>query len=113
MSKSILTRIIEREIPADILHEDDLCIAIRDINPVAPSHFLVVPKKPIDMIENLTAEDAPLVGHLVFVAKQLAAEHGLTNGYRLVFNNGPDAGQTVYHIHLHVVGGRPLAWPPG
>ncbi len=111
--KTIFAKIIDREIPADIVYEDDRSLAFRDINPAAPTHILVVPKKPIDMIENLEDEDDGVVGHLIVVARKIAKEQGLTNGYRLVFNNGKDAGQSVFHIHLHLLGGRSLAWPPG
>lgn len=111
--KTIFARIIDREIPADIVYEDDRALAFRDIAPQAPIHILIIPKKPIDMIENLDDADEGLVGHLVVVAKKVAAQEGLTSGYRLVFNNGRDGGQTVFHVHLHLLGGRPLTWPPG
>ena len=111
-AKSLFSRIIDREIPADLVYEDDRCIAFRDINPQAPTHILVVPKKPIDMIEHMTEADAPLIGHLVYVATQVAGEQGL-EGYRLVLNNGEQAGQSVFHIHLHLLGGRRMSWPPG
>ena len=111
--KTIFAKIIDREIPADIVHEDDRCLAFRDINPQAPVHVLVIPKKPIDMVENMSADDAPLVGHIVHVATQLAKQLELDDGYRLVINNGERAGQTVFHLHLHLLGGRRLAWPPG
>ncbi len=113
MDKTIFARIIDREIPADIVYEDEQALAFRDIHPAAPSHVLVIPKRPIDRIENMRAEDAPLVGHLVWVATQIARQENLGSGYRLVMNNGEDAGQSVFHIHLHLLGGRPLAWPPG
>ncbi|MGI9174277.1 MAG: histidine triad nucleotide-binding protein, partial [Rhodothermales bacterium] len=89
------------------------CFAFRDINPQAPTHLLVVPRKPIPSLDDLAAEDEALVGHLLVIAQQIAAEEGLTGGYRTVFNCGPDAGQSVDHLHLHVLGGRPLDWPPG
>lgn len=111
--KTIFQKIIDREIPADIVYEDDRALAFRDISPQAPTHILVIPKKPIDMIQNLADEDEAVVGHLVVVAKNVAAQEGLTDGFRLVFNNGAAAGQTVFHIHLHLLGGRPLTWPPG
>lgn len=111
--KTVFQKIIDRELPADIVYEDDQCIAFRDIAPAAPTHILVIPKKPIDRIENLTAEDAPVVGHMVYAASQIAQSEGLKNGYRLVFNNGTDGGQSVFHIHLHILGGRQMAWPPG
>lgn len=112
-AKSIFQKIIDRDIPADILYEDDQALAFRDINPAAPTHFLVIPKKPITMLEKLTEDDAPLVGHLMYVGKLVAEKAGLKNGYRFVINNGLDGGQTVFHLHLHVLGGRTLTWPPG
>ena len=111
--KTLFQRIADREIPADIVYEDDQCLAFRDINPQAPTHILVVPLKPIPTLNDLTPEDERLVGHLFVVAQKLAKQEGLTKGYRTVFNCGDDAGQTVYHIHLHLLGGRSLAWPPG
>ena len=111
--KTLFQKIADREIPADIVYEDDLCIAFRDINPQAPTHILVVPRKPIPTLNDLTPEDEGLVGHLFLAAKTIAAQEGLTKGYRTVFNCGEEAGQTVFHIHLHLLGGRPLAWPPG
>jgi histidine triad (HIT) family protein len=111
--KTLFQKIMDKEIPGDIIHEDDRCIAIRDINPQAPTHALVIPRKPIPSLDALTGEDAPLVGHLFLVAKEVAAAEGLSNGYRTVFNNGQHGQQTVDHIHLHVIGGRQLSWPPG
>ena len=111
--KTIFTRIIEREIPADIVYEDEQVLAFRDINPVAPVHFLVIPKKPIDRVENMSKEDSGLLGHMIWVATQVAQQEQLGNGYRLVMNNGAEGGQSVFHIHLHVIGGRTLTWPPG
>ena len=111
--KTLFQKIADREIPAELVYEDDRCIAFRDINPQAPTHFLIVPRKPIPTLDDLTEDDEPLVGHLFTVARDLAGKEGLTNGYRTVFNCGNDAGQTVYHIHLHLLGGRTLTWPPG
>ncbi len=111
--KTIFAKIIDREIPADIVYEDDRALAFRDIAPQAPTHVLIIPKKAIDMIENLDDTDEALVGHLVVVARKVAQQEGLTDGYRLVFNNGQNAGQSVFHIHLHLLGGRALGWPPG
>ncbi|WP_245395440.1 histidine triad nucleotide-binding protein [Anthocerotibacter panamensis] len=110
---TLFERIIAREIPADIVYEDDLSLAFRDINPQAPVHLLVIPKKPLPQVEQMTEADKPLLGHLLWVANQVAAQQGLTNGYRLVVNNGNDGGQTVYHLHVHLLGGRFMGWPPG
>ena len=111
--KTLFQKIIDREIPADIVHEDDQCVAFRDNNPQAPTHILIVPRKPIEDLDALDDADAPLVGHLFIVARQLAADEGLSDGYRTVFNVGEDAGQSVDHLHLHLLGGRSLTWPPG
>ncbi|MCG2580832.1 MAG: histidine triad nucleotide-binding protein [Marinobacter sp.] len=113
MSETIFTKIINREIPADILYEDDISLAFSDINPQAPVHFLVIPKKPIATINDLTEADRELVGHLYLVAAKIAREKGVADdGYRVVMNCGENSGQTVFHIHLHVLGGKPLGWPP-
>ena len=106
-------KIMDREEPGDILYEDDLCVALRDINPQAPTHVLVVPRKPIPNLDALTEDDESLVGHLFVVAQTVAADEGLVDGYRTVFNNGSDAQQTVAHVHLHLIGGRKMSWPPG
>jgi histidine triad (HIT) family protein len=111
--KTLFQKIMDCEAPGDILYEDDLCVALRDINPQAPTHILIVPRKPIPTLDDLTEKDEPLVGHLFLVAQKVAAEEGLTGGYRTVFNNGSDAQQTVNHIHLHLIGGRRMSWPPG
>ena len=113
MSKTIFAKIIDREIPAQIVYEDDRCLAFRDVNAQAPTHVLVIPKRPIASLAELTEADAALVGHLLVVVAKLGKELGLTGGYRLVANCGPDAGQSVDHLHFHVLGGRSLAWPPG
>ena len=113
MQKTLFQKIMDREEPGDILYEDALCVALRDINPQAPTHVLIVPRKPIPTLDDLTEEDEPLVGHLFLVAQKVAAEESLTGGYRTVFNNGADAQQTVSHIHLHLIGGRMMSWPPG
>ena len=110
---TLFEKIIAREIPAAIVHEDDRCIAFRDVAPQAPVHVLVVPRRPIPSLDALTDADANLVGHLLVVATKVAAAEGLTTGYRTVFNVGADGGQTVPHLHLHVLGGRAMAWPPG
>jgi histidine triad (HIT) family protein len=114
MANSIFTKIIKREIPADIVFENEEIIAIKDINPQAPVHILIIPKKEISTINDLTPDDLPLIGKLVDVARQIAKEKGIEkDGYRLVFNVNEGAGQTVFHIHLHLIGGRKMNWPPG
>lgn len=113
MSDTIFTRIINREIPADIVHEDGLCLAFRDINPQAPMHVLVIPRKPIEKLVDAEGEDQALLGHLLLVAGRIAAQEGYGDAFRLVVNNGADAGQSVFHLHVHVLGGRAFAWPPG
>ncbi len=112
-TETIFSKIIRRQIPADIVYEDDLALAFRDINPQAPVHILVIPKKPIAKLDHAEAEDAALLGHLLLTAKQVAQQAGLENGYRVVINTGDDGGQTVYHMHLHIMGGRQMKWPPG
>ena len=111
--KTLFQKIMDREEPGDILYEDDRCVALRDINPQAPTHVLIVPRKPIPTLDALTEDDEALVGHLFLIAQKVAAEEGLSDGYRTVFNNGPEARQTVDHIHLHLIGGREMSWPPG
>jgi histidine triad (HIT) family protein len=111
--KTLFQKIMDREEPGDILYEDDRCVALRDINPQAPTHVLIVPRKPIPTLDALTEDDEALVGHLFLIAQKVAAEEGLSDGYRTVFNNGPDARQTVDHIHMHLIGGREMSWPPG
>ncbi len=110
---TIFSKIIAHEIPADILHEDDLCLAFRDINPKAPTHFLVIPKKEIVSLADLSAEDEPIIGRCIMVASQVAAAEGLDAGYRVVANTRDDGGQEVPHLHFHVLGGRKMTWPPG
>jgi histidine triad (HIT) family protein len=111
---TLFEKIIAREIKADIVYEDDLVLALRDINPGAPVHILVVPKKPIPRIAAATAEDQNVLGHMLLKGAEIAAKSGLeTSGFRLVINNGPDAGESVPHLHLHILGGRQMAWPPG
>ena len=112
--KTLFEKIAAREIPAQIVFEDDLVLAIRDINPQAPTHVLIFPKKPVPRIAEAQADDQKLLGHLLLKAAEVAAKLGLAkSGYRLVINNGADGGETVPHLHCHILGGRPLAWPPG
>jgi len=114
MAETIFTKIINREIPAQIVFENDEIIAINDINPQAPVHILIIPKKVIPTINDLMPEDAELVGKMFLVAKQIAKEKGIDQqGYRLVFNVNEGAGQTIFHIHLHLMGGRKFSWPAG
>jgi histidine triad (HIT) family protein len=113
MSKTIFKRIIDRELPAKIVYEDEHCLAFEDVNPQAPVHVLVVPKREIPSLADLGDDDATLAGHLLVVIRKLAAERNLAAGYRVVANCGPDAGQSVAHLHFHLLGGRTLGWPPG
>ena len=111
---TLFEKIIAREIPAEIVYEDDLVIAFNDINPKAPTHVLIIPKKPIPRIAEAEPEDHQVLGHLLLKAREVASELGLREkGFRLVFNNGHDAGETVPHLHLHILGGREMTWPPG
>ena len=111
--KTVFKRILDREIPADIVFEDDRCLAFRDIAPQAPTHVVVIPKKEIPSVDALADEDAGLVGHLWMVIRDIARDLGLGDGYRVVVNCGRDGGQEVNHLHYHLLGGRPLSWPPG
>ena len=114
MSKTIFERIIAREIAADIIYEDDHIVAFMDIKPVAPTHALIIPRKAIARLEDLQPEDHSILGHMLMKAPAIAAQLGLSeSGYRLVINNGRDAGQEVAHLHLHLIGGRRMTWPPG
>ncbi|SRR5579883_930858 len=113
-TETIFSKIIQREIPAEIVYEDDLALAFKDINPQAPIHILVIPKKPIPQLAEAESEDRDLLGHLLLTAKHVAEQAGLQEkGYRIVINTGPDGGQTVFHLHLHILGGRQMTWPPG
>jgi histidine triad (HIT) family protein len=111
--KTIFKKIIDREIPADIVYEDDQCLAFNDIDPKAPTHVLVIPKKEIRSIDDVTDEDQALLGHLWIVIRNLARELHLDAGYRVVTNIGAEGGQAVPHLHLHLLGGRQMEWPPG
>lgn len=110
---TIFTKIIQREIPADIVYEDDQALAFRDINPKAPVHVLIIPKREIASLAEAGDGDAALLGHLLIAARKVAEQLGLAGGYRTVINCGADGGQTVDHIHVHLLGGRQLGWPPG
>ncbi len=111
---TIFKKIVDREIPADIVYEDEQCLAFRDVAPQAPVHVLLIPKKEIASLDHLVAEDQPLLGHLFMVIQRLAKETlSLEGGYRVIANCGPDGGQTVPHLHFHILGGRPMTWPPG
>ncbi len=111
--RTLFERIIAREIPAKIEHEDELCIVIHDIDPQAPTHLLVVPKQVIPRIAGASANEQSLLGHLLLTAASVADKLHLEDGFRIVINNGKDGGETVPHLHVHVLGGRPMAWPPG
>jgi len=111
--KTLFQKIADREIPAKIIHEDAVCVAFHDIAPQAPTHLLIVPRKPIPRVAEASAEDQATLGHLLLVAGQLSRQLGLAKGFRIVINNGPDGGETVPHLHVHLLGGRVLDWPPG
>ena len=111
--ETLFTKIINKEIPADIIFEDDLSLVFKDINPQAPTHLLIIPKKPIPKLSDASVEDKELLGHLMWVAGEVARDLGLDETFRLVTNNGAGAGQSVFHLHLHLLSGRPLQWPPG
>ncbi|MFH7027963.1 MAG: histidine triad nucleotide-binding protein [Heteroscytonema crispum UTEX LB 1556] len=112
-TETIFSKIIRREIRADIVYEDDLALAFKDVHPQAPVHILVIPKKAIAKLADAESQDHALMGHLLLTVKRVAEQVGLTDGYRVVINTGPDGGQTVYHLHLHILGGRQMSWPPG
>ncbi|CAE1307975.1 14 kDa zinc-binding protein,Uncharacterized HIT-like protein Synpcc7942_1390,Purine nucleoside phosphoramidase,Histidine triad nucleotide-binding protein 2, mitochondrial,Uncharacterized HIT-like protein slr1234,Adenylylsulfatase HINT1,Uncharacterized HIT-like protein aq_141,Histidine triad nucleotide-binding protein 1 [Acanthosepion pharaonis] len=111
--QTIFSKILDKSIPADILYEDRQCIAFKDVQPQAPVHFLVIPRKPISCLSDADDEDQMLLGHLLLVAKKVAAQLNLGDGFRVVINNGKNGAQSVYHLHLHVLGGRQMTWPPG
>jgi len=114
MNKTLFEKIADKEVRATIVYEDDLVVAFKDINPQAPTHILIVPRKPIPRIAEAKPEDHQVLGHLLLKAGEVARQLGLeTNGYRLVFNNGPHAGEAVPHLHCHILGGRQMHWPPG
>ena len=112
IDKTLFEKIIDREIPAEIVHEDETCVAFRDINPQAPLHVLIVPRKVIEKLGDMTEGDEAVVGHMMRIAGDIARAEGF-NDFRAVFNSGAGAGQEVFHLHLHVLAGRPFTWPPG
>ena len=113
MTDTIFQKIIEREIPADIIYEDELSLVFKDINPVAPTHLLIIPKKKIEKASDAGEEDQELLGHLLLVAGKVARQLNIEDAFRLVINNGADAQQTVLHLHIHLISGRQFTWPPG
>lgn len=113
MSETIFSKIINREMAADIVYEDDHCLAFRDIHPQAPMHILLIPKKPIVKLADAQVEDAALLGHMMIVAGNIAGDEGYGEAFRLVTNNGEEVGQSVFHLHFHILGGRAFSWPPG
>jgi histidine triad (HIT) family protein len=113
MADTLFSKIIDRQIPADIVYEDDLCLAFRDVNPQAPVHLLLVPKKPLDMLTSATNEDQALLGHLLLAAGKITRDLKIDGAFRLVINNGKEGGQAVFHLHMHIMGGRKFRWPPG
>ncbi len=111
---TIFKKIIDKEIPADIVYEDDLCLAFRDIDPKAPTHIILIPKKEIPSMAEVSENDKELIGHLYIVASKIAKDEGISDsGYRLVVNTNNEGGQEVYHLHIHLLGGRQMTWPPG
>ena len=113
MKDTLFQKIIDRKIPADIVYEDDQCLVFHDINPVAPIHLLIIPKKKINQLSEATEEDQHLMGHLLVVANKVAKQLGVEDAFRLVVNNGKGAQQTVFHLHIHLIAGRSFTWPPG
>lgn len=113
MTETLFSKIINHEIPADIVYEDDLCLAFRDINPQAPVHILLIPKHVIEKVADATESDQPLLGHLLLKAGEIARQQGYADAFRLVINNGEEAGQTVFHLHIHILAGREFSWPAG
>ncbi len=113
MSETIFDKIISKEIPAEIVYEDEQCLAFKDVNPQAPIHILIIPKKSIAKVADADTEDQDILGHLLLKASEIAETLGVKDAFRLVINNGEEAGQTVFHLHIHLLAGRPLNWPPG
>uniref|UniRef100_A0A1B6LA69 HIT domain-containing protein n=1 Tax=Graphocephala atropunctata TaxID=36148 RepID=A0A1B6LA69_9HEMI len=110
---TIFGKILRKEIPCSFIHEDEKCVAFHDVNPQAPVHFLVIPRKPIAMLSDVAPSDSELLGHMMVIAAKVAKSLGLEDGYRLVINNGKDGCQSVYHLHMHILGKRQMHWPPG
>jgi histidine triad (HIT) family protein len=113
VTRTLFERIIAREIPAKVEYEDERCIVIHDIDPKGPVHLLIIPKKPIPRLAEAGAEDEALLGHLLVTAGVVARKLSLARGFRIVINNGPDAAESVPHVHVHLIGGRQMSWPPG
>ncbi len=113
MTDTLFQRIIDKSIPADIVYEDELCLAFRDTQPQAPTHILVIPKTAITQLSKITEDHQALLGHLLLTANKIANDEGIGDAYRVVINNGAKAGQSVFHLHLHILGGRVMQWPPG
>jgi len=113
MADTLFAKIIDRQIPADIVYEDELCLGFRDVNPQAPVHILLVPKKPLDMLSSATSEDQALLGHMLLAAGKITRELKIDGAFRLVINNGKEGGQAVFHLHMHILAGRKFRWPPG
>lgn len=113
MTETVFAKIVNREIPADIVYEDDLCLAFQDINPQAPMHVLLIPKNPIAKLIDAQGDHQTLLGHLMLKAAEVARQQGYGDAFRLVMNNGEQVGQTVFHMHIHILGGRSFSWPPG
>lgn len=113
MAETIFQKIIDKEIPADIIYEDEKSLVFKDINPVAPTHILIIPKKQIEKISDAEQTDQDLLGHLFIVAGKVARQLGVENAFRLVVNNGAGAQQTVFHLHIHLIAEREFSWPPG
>jgi histidine triad (HIT) family protein len=113
MADTLFTKIINRQIPADIVYEDDLCLAFRDVNPQAPVHLLLIPKQPIEMLSTAAAGDQALLGHMLLAVGKITRELKIDGAFRLVINNGKEGGQAVFHVHMHILAGRKFRWPPG
>ncbi len=113
MTDTVFQKIIDKEIPTDIIYEDEICIAIHDLHPQAPIHILIIPKKSITKVSEANDEDKALLGHLMLVGNKLARQQNIDDGFRFIINNGAKAGQSVFHLHVHLLGGRIMNWPPG